>query len=83
MPTIFDPEGGHLSAKAKHLKSPVSVPFVLFEEQDKIKSFYDIDSTLIISGYTFQIYDDRCVVLYQLETNVLNIPEVTDCERVN
>ena len=82
MPTIFDPEESHLSAESKYLKSPISVPrksptkrvyqqdqFKLFEEQDIIKSFDDIDS----KGYTFQKYDDH-VVFYHLETNVLNVP---------
>ena len=95
MPTIFDPEESHLSAESKYLKSPISVPrksptkrvyqqdqFKLFEEQDKIKSFDDIDSTLTPPGYTFQKYDDH-VVFYHLETNVLNVPEVTDCVRVD
>ena len=95
MPTIFDPEESHLSAESKYLKSPISVPrksptkrvyqqdqFKLFEEQDKIKSFDDIDSTLTPPGYTFQKYDDH-VVFYHLETNVLNVPEVTDCMPVD
>ena len=95
MPTIFDPEESHLSEESKHMKSSVSVPrksptkrvyqqdqFKLFEEQDKIKSFNDIDSTLILLGYTIQKYDDH-VVFYCLETNVLNVPEVTDCVRVD
>ena len=54
----------------------------LFEQQDKIKSFEDIDSTLTPPGYTFQKYDDH-VVFYHFETNVLNVPEVTDCARVD
>ena len=75
-----------MSAESKYLKSLVSVPrksptkrvyqqdqFKLFEEQDKIKSFDDIDSTLTPLGYTFQKYDDH-VVFYHLETNVLNVP---------
>ena len=95
VPTIFDPEESHLSAESKYLKSRVYVPrtsptkrvyqqdqFKLFEEQDKIKSFDDIDSTLTPLGYTFQKYDDH-VVFYHLETNVLNVPEVTDCVRVD
>ena len=95
VPTIFDPEDSHLSAESKYLKFFVSVPrksptkrvyqqdqFKLFEEQDKIKSFDDIDSTLTPPGYTFQKYDDH-VVFYHLETNVLNVPEVTDCVRVD
>ena len=95
MPTIFDPEESHLSAESKHLKSPVSVPrksptkrvyqqdqFNLFEEQDKVKSFNDIDSTLTPSGYIFQKYDDHAV-FYHLETNVLKVPEVTDCVLVD
>ena len=95
VPTIFDPEESHLSAESKYLKSPISVPrksptkrvyqqdqFKLFEEQDKIKSFDDIDSTLTPPGYTFQKYDDH-VVFYHLETNMLNVPEVTDCVRVD
>ena len=65
--TIFDTEESHLLAESKYLRSPVSVPrklptkrvyqqdqFKLFEEQDKIKSFDDIASTLTTSGYTFQ-----------------------------
>ena len=32
-------------------------------------------------GYTFQKYDDL-VVFYHLETNVLNVPEETDCVRL-
>ena len=72
MPTIFDPEESHLSAESKYLKSPVSVPrksstervyqqdlFKVFEEQDKIKSFDDIDSTLTPPGYAFQKYDNH------------------------
>ena len=95
VPTIFDPEESHLSAESKHLKSPVSVPrksptkrvyqqdqFNLFEEQDKVKRFNDIDSTLTPQGYTFQKYDDHAV-FYHLATNVLNVPEVTDCVRVD
>ena len=54
----------------------------LFEQQDKIKSFEDIDSTLTPPGYTFQKYDDH-VVLYHFEINVLNVPEVTNCVRVD
>ena len=95
MPTIFHLEESNLSAEPKHLKLSVSVPrksstkrvyqqdqFKLFEEQDKIKSFDDIDSTLTPQGYTFQKNDDH-VVFYHLETNVLNVPEVTDCVRVD
>ena len=95
MPAIFDPEESHLSEESKHMKSSVSVPrrsltkrdyeqdlFELYEEQGKIKSFNDIDSTLILPGYTFQ-KDDDLVVFDCLETNMLNVPEVTDCMRVN
>ena len=84
-----------ISAESKHLKSPVSVPrkpptkrvhqqdqFKLFESQDKIKSFDYIDSTLTPPGYAFEKSDDH-VVFYRLETNVLNVPEVTDCVRVD
>ena len=91
VPTIFDPEESHLSTESKYLKSSVSVPrksptkrayqqdqLKLFEVQDKIRSFDNIDSTLTLPGYTFQKYDDH-VVFYHLETNVLNLPEVTDC----
>ena len=66
MPTIFDLEESNFSAESKHLKLPVSVlgkspmkriypqdQFKLFEEQDKIKSFDDINSTLTPPGYTF------------------------------
>ena len=56
--------------------------FKVFEEQDKIKSFDDTDSTLTPQGYAFQKNDDH-VVFYHLETNVLNVPEVTDCVRVD
>ena len=93
-PTIFDPEESHLSAESEHLKSPISVPrksskkrvyeqdqFKLFEEQDKVKSFNNIDSTLTPLGYTFQKYDGHAV-FYHLETNVLNVSEVTDCVQV-
>ena len=96
VPTIFDPgESSNLSAEANHLKSSVSVPrksptkrvyqedqLHVFEEQDKIKSFDDIDSKLAALGYTFQRYDDH-VVFYRLQTNDLNVPEVTDCVRVD
>ena len=95
MTTVCDPEESHLSAESKHLKSPVPVPrksptkrvyqqdqFKLFDEQDKIKSFHDIDSALSLPGYTFENYDDH-VVFYHLETNVLNVAEVTDCLRVD
>ena len=84
-----------MSAESKHVKSSVSVPrksptervyqqdqFKLFEEQDKINSFDDIDSALTPPGYTFQKYEGH-VVFYYLETNVLNVPEVTDCVQVN
>ena len=37
---------------------------------------------LTLLGYTFQKYDDY-VVFYYLETNVLNVPQVTDCARVD
>ena len=80
MSTIFDIEQSNLSVESKHLKLPVSVPrksptktvdqqyqFKLFDEQDKIKSFDDINSTLTPTGYTFQKYDDL-VVFYCLET---------------
>ena len=80
MPTIFDLEESNLSVESKHLKLPVSVPrksptktvdqqyqFKLFDEQDKIKNFDDINSTLTPTGYTFQKYDDL-VVFYCLET---------------
>ena len=86
MPTIFDPEESHLLAESKHLKSPVCVSrksptkrvyrqdqFKLFEKQNKIKIFDDIDSTLTSPGFTFQKYDDH-VVFYHLETNALNVP---------
>ena len=66
MPTIFDLEENNLSVESKHLNLAVSVPrksptkrvyqqdqFKLFEEQDKIKSFDDINSTLTPPGYTF------------------------------
>ena len=56
--------------------------FKVCEEQDKIKSFDDIDSTLTLPGYAFQKNDDH-VVFYHLETNVLNVPEVTDCVLVD
>ena len=95
MPTILDSEESNLSAESSYLKSPISVPrkslakrvyqqdqFKLFEEQDKIKSFDDIDFTLTPPGYTFQKYDDH-VTFYHLETNVLNVPEVTECVRVD
>ena len=94
MPTIFYLEESNLSVEFKHLKLPVSVPrkspmkrvyqqdhFKLFEEQDKIKSFDDINSTLTPPGDTFQKYDDL-VVFYRLET-VLNVTEVSDCVRVD
>ena len=80
MPTIFDLEGSSLSAESKHLKLRISVPrksstkwvyqqdqFKLFEEQDKIKSFDDINSTLT-PGYTFKKYNDL-VVFYRHGTN--------------
>ena len=96
MPTIFDPgESSNLSAEANNLKSPVSVPrksptkrvyqedqLHVFEEQDKIKSFDDIDSKVAPLGYTFQRYDHH-VVFYHLQTNDLYVPEVTDCVRVD
>ena len=96
MPTIFDLVESHLSAESKHLKSPIFVPrksstqtvyqqdqFKLFEEQDKIKIFDDISSTLTPPGYIFQKYDDFVVfVFYRIET-VLSVTEVTDCVRVN
>ena len=94
MPTIFDLEGRSLSAESKHLKLPASVPrksptkrvyqqdqFKLFEEQDKIKSFDVINSTLTPPEYTFQKYNNL-VVFYHLET-VLNVTEVPDCVRVD
>ena len=95
VPTIFDPgESSNLSAEANHLKSPLSVPrkspmkrvyqedqLHVFEEQDKIKRFDDIDSKLAPLGYTFQRYDDH-VVFYRLQTNDLNVPEVTDYESI-
>ena len=56
--------------------------FKLFEKQEKVKSFDDIDSTLTPPGYTFQKYDNH-VFFYRLSTNVLNSPEVTDCEQVD
>ena len=84
-----------LKQESKHMKSSVSIHresptkrvyqqdrFKLFEGQDKIKSFNDIDSTLVPLGYTFQKYDDH-VVFYCLETYVLNVPEVTDCVRID
>ena len=90
MLTIFDTEESHLLAESKYLRSPVFVSrklpkkrvyqqdqFKLFEEQDKIKSFDDINSKLTPPGYTFQKYDDL-VVFYRLET-ALNVTEVTDC----
>ena len=95
VPTIFDPEGSHLSAESKHLKSPVSVPrkssIKRVHQQDqgsylknrkKSKRFEDIDSTLTPSGYTFHKYDNH-VVFYRLETSVLSVPEVTDCVPVD
>ena len=94
MPTIFDLEESNLSAESKHSKLPVSVPrksltkrvyqqdqLKLFEEQDKIKSFGAINSTLTPPEYTFQKYNNL-VVFYCLET-VLNVTEVPDCVRVN
>ena len=94
MPTIFDLEESNLSVESKHLNLPVFVPrksptkrvyqqdqFKLFEEQVKIKSFDDIDSTLTPPGYTFQKYDDLAV-FYRLET-VLNVTEVTGSVRVD
>ena len=53
MPAIFEPEESQ---------------FKLFEEQDKIKSFDNIDSMLIPPGYTFPKYDDH-FVFYHLVTN--------------
>ena len=94
MPTIFDVEQSNLSVESKHLKLSVSVPrksqtkrlyqqyqFKLFDEQNKIKSFDDINSTLTPPGYTFQIYDDL-VVFYCFET-VLSVREVTYYVRVD
>ena len=94
MPTIFDIGGRSLSAECKHLKLPASAPrksltkrvyqqdqFELFEEQDKIKSFDAINSTLTRPEYTFQKYNNL-VVFYCLET-VLNVTEVPDCVRVD
>ena len=46
------------------------------------KNFDAIDSTLTPPAYAFQKYEDH-VVLYHLETNVLNVPEVTDCVLVD
>ena len=87
--TIFDQKESRLSAVPKDLMSLVSVlrkswtkrvyqqdNFKLFEEQDKIKSFGDSDSTLTPLGYKIQKHDDH-VVVYCLKANVLNIPEVT------
>ena len=95
VPTIFDSEQSHLSAESKVLKLPISVPrksrtkrvyqqdqFKLFEEQDNIKSFDDIGSTLTPPWYTFQKYDNHAV-FYHLENNVLNVLETTDCVRVD
>ena len=94
MPTIFDLEGRSLSTESKHLKLPASVPrksptkrvyqqdqFKLFEEQDKIKSFDAINSTLTPPEYTFQKYNNL-VVFYRLEI-LLNVTEVPDCVRVD
>ena len=94
MPTNFDPWENHLSAEPKHLKWPASVPWKsptkrvyqqdqseLFEEQGKIKSLDNIYSKLTHPGYTFQKNEDY-VTLYHLETNVLNVSEVTDCVQV-
>ena len=94
VPTIFDPEESHLSVESKYSKLPVFVPrktptkrvyqqdqFKPFEEQDKIKSFDDIDSASKPPGYIFQKYDGH-VIFYYLETNVLNVLEVTDCVQV-
>ena len=74
MPTIFDLEESNLSAESKHLKLPVSVPrksptkrvyqqdqFKLFEEQDKIKSFDAVNSTLRPPEYTFYKYNNLVV----------------------
>ena len=74
MPTIFDLEESNSSAESKHLKLPVSVPrksptkrvyqqdqFKLFEEQDKIKSFDAINSTLRPPDYTFYKYNNLVV----------------------
>ena len=93
--TILDREESHLSEESKQLMSPVSVPresptkrvyqqyqFRLFEEQDKIKSFPDIDAILTPSGYTFPKYDIH-VVLNHLKTNFLSVPEVTHCVQVD
>ena len=74
MPTIFDLEGRSLSAESKYLKLPASVPrksptkrvyqqdqFKLFEEQDKIKSFDAVNSTLRPPEYTFYKYNNLVV----------------------
>ena len=74
MPTIFDLEGRSLSAESKHLKLPASVPrksptkrvyqqdqFKLFEEQDKIRSFDAVNSTLRPPEYTFYKYNNLVV----------------------
>ena len=66
MPTIFDIEQSNVSVESKHLKLPVSVPrksptkrvyqqdqLKLFEEQDKIKRFDDIHSTLTTTLLSF------------------------------
>ena len=94
MPTIFDVEQSNFLVESKYLKLPASVPrksqtkrvyqqyqFKLFDEQNKIKSFDDINSTLTPPGYTFQIYDDL-VVFYCFET-VLSVTEVTYYVRVD
>ena len=94
MPTIFDLEGTSLSVESIHLKLPAYIPrksptkrvyqqdqFTLFEEQDKIKSFDAINSTLTPPEYSFQKYNNL-VVFYRLET-VLNATEVPDCVRVD
>ena len=95
VPTIFDPEESHLSVESKHVKSHVFVPrklptkrvyqgdqFNLFEEQDKVRSFNDIDSMLTSLGYTFQKYDNHAI-FYHVETNALNVSIVTDRVRVD
>ena len=67
---FLEPQGGGIQIfKAAHIlcrKAPQERVYPedqlkLFEKQDKIESFDDIDSALTPPGYTFQKYDNHVV----------------------
>ena len=94
VPTIFSP-GSADSPLVSHMKVPVSIPrksprkrlyqedqYERFLDQDVIKSFDDINEKMIPSGFVLTRYAEH-LVIYEMKTSELSVPEVHSCLRVD